>query len=436
MWRRIAIGRARNRRSRRNSRRVAMITTRPEWSLLIALTIGLLIGVERERHNRDNGDVAAAGMRTFAIVALIGAIAAMIGNAALIAAVAVFVGVAALVSHVLGPRKDLGMTGEMALVATFVLGVLAVSNAALAMVIGVVVTALLAFRNPLHRFARDWLSDQELLDGLTFAVAAIVILPVLPDRAVDPYGLVNPFALWRLAVVVMAMSSLGYVAQRLAGARYGLLIAGLAAGLVSSTAAVMAMGARSRDDAKMSGPAAAGAVASLIGSLGYLVVVIGAISFKLLLALAMPLAFAVVCLLAYAVVLVRGAPAVTGDVMPAGRAFNTFAVLIFVAMVGGFSMISELLLRVLGTSGVLVGAAAMGLADAHAAAASTAALSAGGRIGVAAGTMAVLLALTTNMAIKIPVGYVAGSRSFAWRVTGGAVLLIAALWTGFAVAGR
>jgi uncharacterized membrane protein (DUF4010 family) len=398
------------------------------------MAIGLLIGVERERHNRANGNTEAAGMRTFAIVGLMGAVTATVGSDSLTATVAGFIGIVALIGHLSGLRKDAGMTGEVALVATFVLGILAVSNPALALVTGVVVTALLAFRTPLHRFARDWLSDQELLDGLTFAVAAIVILPVLPDRMVDPYGLVNPFALWRLAVVVMAMSSLGYVAQRLAGARYGLLIAGLAAGLVSSTAAVMAMGARARAESKLSAPAAAGAVASLIGSLGYLVAVIGAISLKLLIALALPLVFAIVSLLAYAIVMVRGAPALTGDVMPPGRAFNTFSVLIFVGMVGGFSMISELLLRWLGTSGVLIGAAAMGLADAHAAAASTATLTASGRIGVEAGAMGVLLALTTNMAIKIPVAFVSGNPSFAWRVTVGTAILIAALWIGFVFA--
>jgi uncharacterized membrane protein (DUF4010 family) len=94
----------------------------------------------------------------------------------------------------------------------------------------------LAFRVQLHRFVRDRMTDQELLDALTFAIAAVVILPMAPNHAVDPFGLINPFTLWRLAVVAMALSFLGHVAQRLLGARYGLLVAGLAAGLVSSTA--------------------------------------------------------------------------------------------------------------------------------------------------------------------------------------------------------
>lgn len=404
---------------------------RPEWPILIALAIGLLIGAERERHNRASGERAPAGLRTFAIVGMLGGITGTIGNPGLVAVAAAFIGLTALIGHVLDAHNDPGMTGEVALMATFTLGLMAVRNPALALVAGVVVTALLAFRTPLHRFVRDWISDQEILDGLTFAIAAVVILPLLPNRPVDPFGLINPFTLWRLAVVAMALSSIGYFAQRLADARYGLLIAGLAAGLVSSTASVLAMGGRSRADPKLSAPAAAGAIASLIGSLGYLAAVIGAVSLKLLSLLALPLAFAGVCLLAYAAVLVRGAPKVEGDVMPPGRAFNSLGILVFVALVGGFSMISELLVNWLGTSGVLIGAAAMGLADAHAAAVSTATLTASGRVDGVTGAMGALLALTANMAIKIPVAFMSGSRHFAVRTSAGVVLLLAALWAGY-----
>ena len=109
----------------------------------------------------------------------------------------------------------------------------------------------------LHSLSKGWLSPGTLgaahlphaLDGIAFAIAAAVVLPMLPNRALDPFGLFNPFTLWRLVVVVMGLSAFGYVAQRLAGARYGLVIAGLAGGLVSATAAVAAMAHRSRSGA-------------------------------------------------------------------------------------------------------------------------------------------------------------------------------------------
>ena len=95
-------------------------------------------------------------------------------------------------------------------------------------------------------------------------------------------------------------------------------------------------------------------------------------------------------------------------------------------------MISELLVSRLGTSGVLIGATVMGLADAHAAAVSTATLTASGRVGAVTGAMGVLLALTTNMAIKIPVAFMSGSRRFAARTSFGILLLLGALWAGYA----
>ena len=402
---------------------------RPEWPLLVALAIGLLIGLERERRKGEGTSRSPAGLRTFALVGLLGGVAALIGTPGLVLLAGGFVAVGALAVHALGDRKDPGLTGEVALVVTFVLGVLAQTRPTLAMEAGVVVAALLAFRVQLHRFVRERITDQELLDALTFAIAAVVILPLLPNRPVDPFGLLNPFTLWRLAVVAMALSFLGYVAQRLLGGRYGLLVAGLAAGLVSSTAAVAAMGARSKAQPDLTAASGAGAVASMVGSLGYLAAIVGAVSPRLAGTLAAPLGLAAVFLLTYAAWLMRRTPK-TAKVETFGRAFNGLAVMLFVALVGTFSLASELLIRWLGAPGALVGATVMGLADAHAASVSMATLLAGDRITIAAAAFGVVLTLTTNMAVKIPTAFVAGSQSYGRNVTIGVGLLLAGLWLG------
>jgi uncharacterized membrane protein (DUF4010 family) len=360
---------------------VASFLARPEWPLLVALAIGLLIGLERERRKGVGTSRSAAGLRTFAIVSLLGGVTTLSGHPALVVIAGVFVALGALAAYGLGDRKDPGLTGEVALVATFALGVLAQSCPAVAFETAVVIAALLAFRVQLHALVRERITDQELLDVLTFAIAAIVILPLLPDRAIDPFGLLNLFTLWRLAVVAMALSFLGYVAQRLLGGRHGLLVAGLAAGPVSSTAAVAAMGGRTKARPDLGSACAAGAVASMIGSLGYLAALIGAVSPKLILALARPLITAAALMLAYAVWLIRRTPKAAAKSETVGRAFNVVSVLIFVALVGGFSIASDLLVRWLGATGALVGAAVMGLADAHAASASMATLTAAGRPG-------------------------------------------------------
>ena len=403
--------------------------SRPEWPLAVALAIGLLIGLERERRKGDGTSRAAAGLRTFALVGLLGGVVALIGNGGLILLAGGFVGLGALAAYSLGERQDPGLTGEVALVATFGLGVLAQTHPTVALETRVVVAALLAFRVQLHRLVRDRITDQELLDALTFAIAAVVILPVLPNRAVDSFGLFNPFTLWRLGVVVMALSFLGYVAQRLFGGRYGLLVAGLAAGLVSSTAAVAAMGARSKAQPAVTEASAAGAVASMIGSLVYLMAIVSAVSLPLAAVLVAPLGLSAVLLLSYAAVLIGRTPK-SARAPPVGRAFNAAAVVLFVGLVGSFSLAAELLIRWLGAPGALAAATVMGLADAHAAAVSMATLLAGGRLALTAAAIGVVVAVTTNMAVKAPTAFVTGTRAYGRRVTFGVGLLLTGLWLG------
>src|SRR5262249_45743639 len=124
-------------------------------------------------------------------------------------------------------QKDPGLTSEMALFTTFCLGALCMTQPALAAGLAVTISILLASRTGLHRFVRHVLTAQEAQDALLFGAAALVILPLAPNRAVDPFGVLNPRTLWRLVVVVMAISAAGYISLRVLGPRYGLPISGL-----------------------------------------------------------------------------------------------------------------------------------------------------------------------------------------------------------------
>ena len=115
---------------------------------------------------------------------------------------------------------------------------------ALAAGLAVTVAVLLAARSRLHRFVRSVLTEDELQDALIFAGATLVVLPLVPDRPMGPYGALNPHSIWILVILVMAISAAGYIAVRMLGARFGLPIAGLASGFISSTATIGAMGAR------------------------------------------------------------------------------------------------------------------------------------------------------------------------------------------------
>ena len=137
---------------------------------------------------------------------------------------------------------DPGITTEVALLLAFALGSLAQTEPGQALAASLAASALLAFRGRIHGLARKLFSDRELQNALALGVAALVILPLLPDRPVDPFGAVRPFDIWKLVVLLMAVSSLAALVQRVFHTRLGLTLSGFAAGFVSSAATVASMG--------------------------------------------------------------------------------------------------------------------------------------------------------------------------------------------------
>ena len=185
-----------------------------------------------------------------------------------------------------------GLTTEIALVLTVLLGGLSTQQPALAGGLAVTVAVLLAARTRLHRFVRAVLTEDELNDILIFAGATLVVLPLVPDRSMGPYGALNPHSIWILVVLVMAISGAGYIAVRMLGTRFGLPIAGLASGFVSSTATIAAMGTRVKATADVMTAAVAGAVLSTIATIAQMAIVLSATSWPTLRALSISLASA------------------------------------------------------------------------------------------------------------------------------------------------
>ncbi len=412
---------------------IASALTSPELRLLVALAIGLLVGTERQRRAGADHPELAAGIRTYALIALLGGVVALAQSLVMTIAAAGFVVGATLVAYARGVREKPGQTSEVAAIATFALGTLAISRPDAAIVAGLAMTVVLAVRAPLHAFVQKSLTPRDLFDGLTFLVAALVILPIVPDRAVDPWGLVNPYALWRLAVVLMGLSALGYVAQRSLGPRYGLFVAGFVGGFVSATVTIAAMGARSRGGERLVAPAAAGAVAAVLGAITYLFALLAAADWVLTLRLLPALVGATLPTLGWAVFLARqgqdGDPAISA---PAGRAFDARLAIFFAALVAVFALVGNLVTWWLGSNGLLASAFATGLVDLHATSVSVAALRVAGSATPAIATLAVLLAATANMGIKVPASFGFGAGGFGWRVSTGLLLLIAGLWGGHA----
>ncbi len=399
------------------------------WRLGVALAIGLIIGGEREQRKGEGPGRAAAGIRTFALISLLGGVTWTLGPWAL-AASALFVGGAALVSHALGDRSDPGLTTEIALVLAFALGALAPSRPAVAFAAGVGTAALLAARTGMHAFLRQSLSERELRDALVLGVSAVVILPLLPDRFVGPLHAVNPQLLWKFAVVMMTVTALGYVAQRALGPALGLSFAGLAGGFVSSAATISDMAARAREDPSLHAASVAGAAASTVATFVQLAIVVRLASPTLLSRLALPLAAGGALALLYAAAWTWRATRSRVPLATRGRAFSVSSALLFAAFVGTIGIVSAFAAAWLGPRAVPTAAALAGFADAHASAASAAALQAAGVISEQVALIAIMAAFSTNALTKWALAF-RGARRFGLDVGAGLLLGAAGTWGAF-----
>ena len=218
--------------------------TAPWLNFAVALGIGLLIGLERERSKGEGPTRRPAGIRTFALGALLGAIATHLGGVPLLAVATTALMVLTALSYFRGHDEDPGLTTEIGLITTPLLGGIAMSDTLLASGLGVALAVVFAAKTPLHGFVRRTLTAAEVTDGLVFAVATLLIWPQLPDRYLGPLQSLNPHSIWLLVILVLALGASGHVATRVLGARFGLPIAGLASGFVSSTATIGTMAGR------------------------------------------------------------------------------------------------------------------------------------------------------------------------------------------------
>jgi uncharacterized membrane protein (DUF4010 family) len=238
------------------------------WDFGTALLIGALLGIERERHKTDHDDVTIGGLRTFIIFTLIGALGGwltLVLDSPWILVAALLGALAPVVAgYVLSARMRpdaLGLTTELAAIAACLLGAMTtLGYRDLAVGLGVTVAAVLAYKQPLHLMVHR-LDREDVFAGLRLLIATFIVLPLLPDHPVDPWGALNPRSLWVLVLLISSLSLIGYVATRLLGANRGIALTALTGGLVSSTAVTLAFARQSRDPAyATSAPALAGGI--------------------------------------------------------------------------------------------------------------------------------------------------------------------------------
>lgn len=399
--------------------------------LAIALGIGLLIGAERERRKGGGPSRSPAGLRTFAIASLAGAVSVLVGGELLLAVMTTGVVVFTAIAYFRSRSDDPGLTSEVALVLTVLLGGLAMRDPPLAAGLAVALAVLLAARTPLHRFVSTVLTEKELNDALIFAAATLVVLPLLPDRAMGPYGALNPRSIWIIVILVMAIGAAGHVSVRLLGTRFGLAITGLASGFISSVATIGAMGTRSVSHPAVLGAAVAGAVLSTVATIVQMAAVLAVTSLAVLRTMSVPLLCAGLAAVAYgAIFTIRALREKSEAEAEAGHAFSVPAALGLAAVLSMILVVAAGLRENFGEAGVIIGATIAGFADTHSTAVSIAALVASGKMNAADAMLPVLAAMSTNTISKIVVGSMSGGRAFAWRLIPGLLLVMLAAWAG------
>ena len=213
----------------------------------VALALGLLVGIQRERSGSR-----IAGLRTFPLVTLLGALSALLGSAsggwlpaAALLALAGTIGVGNLLASKEGPR-DGGITTEVAALLMFLVGAAVVAGwTKAAVVLGGLIAVLLHFKRELHGLASK-LAENDAVAFARFVLVALVILPVLPDEAYGPFEVLNPREIWWMVVLIVGIGLASYVAWRVWGANAGTLLAGILGGLISSTATTASYARRTR----------------------------------------------------------------------------------------------------------------------------------------------------------------------------------------------
>lgn len=400
-------------------------------NLAVAVGLGLLIGIERERRKGAGPSRSPAGLRTFTVASLAGAVSVLVGGELLLATTTAGVIVLTFAGYWRSRQDDPGLTTEIALIVTVLLGGLAMERPELAGGLAVTLALLLAARTRLHRFVRTVMTESELEDALIFAGASLVILPLVPDRAIGPYGVLNPHAIWIVLLLVMAISAAGYLAVRLLGARFGLPLAGLASGFISSTSTIGAMGARAAKSPELRTAAVAGAALSTVATVVQLAVVLGATSVDTLRALALPLLGAGIAAVGYGAVCTALSfrQAAQPEAQP-GRAFSLRTALAFALTLSAIMLAAAGLQDWLGTTGIVLAAALGGFADTHSAAISVASLVASGKLPAGEAAVPILVGLPTNTISKIVLAAGSGGRGFAMRLIPGLILVTGAAWAG------
>lgn len=392
--------------------------------LLVALAIGLLVGLEREWRKQDADDHARMGIRTFGLIGLLGGLSGALQDS--LGPWLAPASVLALTILLINDRRTSGkdraislnedMTTLVAALATMLLGLLATTGAIeLAVACAVIIVALLYLKPTLHRLVSK-LTETELKATVRFLVISLVILPVLPDKGYGPYEAFNPRSTWLLVVMISAMSFIGYFAIRALGAAVGVLATGLFGGMASSTATTITFAKLAGEEPAQGRIFAAGAIlANAVMALRVLVLT-AVLAPSLAMALALPLGLAATVAAVFVAVIWYGTRhGKLASEMALSNPFELTQAIKFALLLTVIQIMERVLSDKFGEAGLYVLAAITGLADLDAITLSVA-RDVPGEPEVMRGVIAILIAVASSALVKSIIVGRAGGAFARWSI--------------------
>jgi uncharacterized membrane protein (DUF4010 family) len=407
------------------------------WSLVSALLLGALVGIEREKSKSASGNLGTGGVRTFILFSLTGAVATLLARTLasplLLAAAVLAVGALVVAGHLVQARHDptaTGITTEAAAITVCLLGATSAAGyPELALAGGVTVSALLAYKATLHQLIAK-LAPGDIEAGVKLLAATFIVLPLLPSEAVDPWGALRPRSLWLLVILIAAFSLVGYVATRALGPERGTAVTGLTGGLVSSTAVTLTFAKRSREEGGRTDDALAAGTFLAWAVMFARVVVIAALIYPALLRpMLAPFGAMLAATAIAALVLLRRAratPPVAGSGVALSNPFSLLEAikfgLLFAMILLGMTFLQR---RFPSGGGTHLFAALAGTSDVDAITLSMATLARDGETTAALAATSILIAVISNTLVKAAMSATLGGRRLRRAALVVALLLVA-----------
>jgi uncharacterized membrane protein (DUF4010 family) len=371
-----------------------------------ALGLGLLLGLERER--KRDAELLFGGVRTFALIALLGAVGAFLDHELnqgwlLLAAFIAVSGLVVVSYAMTAARGELGITTETTALLAFIVGALCGwDRVGVASVVTVVCLLLLTLKDYLHRLARR-VELEDVEATLKFAVISVIILPLLPNEMFGPppLSVINPYKIWLMVVLIAGLNFFGYVLVKMLGNEHGLLATGILGGLVSSTAVTLSLSRRSRQEPAMSSAFVLAIVAAWTIMFLRVVVIVGLVNSSLAAVLGLPLgSMAVAGVLVSLVLWRRTRSQETGVVKAGANPFELGEAIKFGLLFGVVTVVAKAAEVYLGETGLYLAGAAAGLTDVDAISLSMANLATADAESLKVAARTIVIAVLSNTLMK------------------------------------